>query len=214
MRQPTVPYLEPLVGAAWWTVGAAALDAGSGTVVLAGGLGVTAALMVALHRRHGSGARLRGGERGRLLRTLGITAALVAVAGTVLGFFGIGELAVPAICALVGVAAISLSRTLDERSLVLTGGALLVLGAGGGLLALDSAGQLYPQGVVGMVAAAVLWLSAAYRGGLFATPPRRPRRRYADVDPDARTVPRRPPRRGDTRRLPLPGEQDRTRWGR
>ena len=134
--------------------------------------------------------------------------------GTVLGFFGIGELAVPVICALVGVAGISLSRTLDERSLVLTGGALLVLGAGGGLLALDSAGQLYPQGVVGMVAAGVLWLSAAYRGGLLSTPPRRPRRRYVDVDPDARTEPRRAPRRGDTRRLPLPGEQDRARWGR
>jgi hypothetical protein len=31
MRATPVPYLEPIVGAAWWTVGAAALDAGFGT---------------------------------------------------------------------------------------------------------------------------------------------------------------------------------------
>jgi hypothetical protein len=211
MRQPAVPYLEPLAAAAWWTVGAAALDAGTGTVLLAGGLGLTAALLVFLRRRHGSGARLRSGERGSLLRTLGITAALAAVTGTVLGFFGIGELAVPVICALVGVAAISLARVLAARSLLLAGGALLVLAATGALLALDSAGRLYPQGMVGMVAAGVLWLSGAYRGGLLTAPPRLPRRRRY-VDPEARTEPRRPARRGDTRRLPLPGEQG--RWER
>jgi hypothetical protein len=214
MRQPAVPYLEPLVAASWWAVGAAALAAGTGTVLLAAGLGLTAALLVVLHRRHGSGARLRSGERGAFLRTVGITAVLIAVTGTVLGLFGLGELSWPVICALVGLAAISLSRVLGERSLVLTGGALLVLGAAGAVLALDSAGQLYPQGVVGLVAGAVLWLAGAYRGGLFSSPPRRPRRRYVEDDPHARTVPRRPARSGDTRKLPLPGEQNPARWGR
>lgn len=223
MRQPTVPYLEPLAAAAWWTVGAAALDAGTGTVLLAGGLGLTATLLVVLHRRHGRGAGLPPGARGHLLRTLGITAALIAVADTALGFFNFGEVAVPVSCGLTGAAALALAGPLAARSLQLIGSALLVLGAVGGWLALESAGQLYPQGVVGMVAAAVLWLGAAYRGGLLTTPPRLRRRRYvdvdsditpyrdADVDPHARTERRLPARRGDTRKLPFPGETDPTR---
>ena len=120
MRQPAVPYLEPLVAAAWWTIGAAALASGAGTVLLACGLGLTAALMVVLHRRHGSGARLRSGERGAFLRTVVITAVLVAATGTVLGIFGLGELAWPVICGLLGLSAISLARVLDERSLMLS----------------------------------------------------------------------------------------------
>ena len=68
------------------------------------------------------------------------------------GSFGLGELAVPLACAMIGVALIPLSTQLDERSLLATGGALMVLGAVGALLALDSVGSLYPQGVVGLVA--------------------------------------------------------------
>ena len=46
--------------------------------------------------------------------------------------------------------------------------ALMVLGAAGAVLALDSAGALYPQGVVGLGAGAVLWLFGAQRTGLLA----------------------------------------------
>ncbi len=61
-----------------------------------------------------------------------------------------------------------LSSQLDERSLLALGGALMVLGAAGALLALDSSGQLYPQGVVGLVAGGLFWLTSAHRTGLLA----------------------------------------------
>jgi hypothetical protein len=172
----TVPYLEPIVGAAWWTVGAAALDVGTGTVVLAAGLGLTGVLVTALRKRHGGGEPLPRGGRGRFLRLLGITAALVAVSGTVLGTLGWGELTVPVIAAVVGVAALMLSSQLDERSLLALGGGLMVLGAAGALLALGSAGLLYPQGMVGLVAGALFWLTGAHRTGLLAEVRERSRR--------------------------------------
>ena len=180
MRGPVrgllVPYLEPIAGAAWWTVGAAALDSGTGTVVLAAGLGVTACLVMALRKRYGAGEPLPPGGRSRFLRLLGITLALVAVSGTLLGYVGVRELAVPAVCALVGVALMPLSTQLDERSLLAAGGTLMVLGAAGALLALDSAGRLYPQGVVGLAAGAVFWTTSAYRSGLIAEMGARARR--------------------------------------
>jgi hypothetical protein len=173
---PTVPYLEPIAGAAWWTIGAAALAGGTGTVVLAAGLGLTGVLVVALRRRYGSGVQLPRGGRGRFLRLLGITAALVAVAGTVLGTVGWGEITVPVAAAMVGVAVLMLSSQLDERSLLALGGALMVLGAAGTLLALRSAGVFYPQGMVGLVAGALFWLTAAHRTGLLAEARERARR--------------------------------------
>lgn len=164
-RARPVPYLEPVLGAVWWTVGASALPGGAGTAVLAAGLGV-AGWMVFTVRRNGSGAPLPPGGRGRLARLMGITLALVAVTATVLGATGWGELAVPVACAIVGVALLFGSSQLDERVLLAAGGALMVLGAAGALLALDSAGALYPQGVVGLVAGAVLWGAGAVRAGL------------------------------------------------
>jgi hypothetical protein len=168
MRGPSVPYLEAAAGGVWWIVGAAALTAGAGTVVLAAGLGVTGALMLALHRRFGSGAPLPPGGRTKLLQIVIGAVVVVAIAGTLLGLVSLGELAVPLACAIVGCALFPLSSLLDERSLLAAGGALLVLGAVGALLALDSAGTLYPQGLVGMVAGAVFWLAAAVRTGLLA----------------------------------------------
>lgn len=168
MRAPVAPYLEPIVGGLWWLVGAAALSGGPGTVVLAGGLGVTAVLIVALRSRYGSGEPLPPGGRGRLLRLLGITTALIAVAVTLLGSFGFGELAAPLACAMAGVALFPLAGVMDERTLVAVGASLLVLGAAGAVLALDSAGRLYPQGLVGLVAGALFWLAGAYRTGLLA----------------------------------------------
>jgi hypothetical protein len=171
-----VPYFEPIVGAAWWTIGAAALDAGVGTVVLAAGLGVTGVLAMALRSRYGPGEPLRRGGRGRFLRLLGVTAALVAVAVTALGRFSWGELAVPVAAAMIGVALMMLSSQLDERSLLALGGAVMVLGAAGALLALSSAGGLYPQGMVGLVAGGLFWLTSAHRAGLLAEARHRVRR--------------------------------------
>jgi hypothetical protein len=168
MRHPAVPYLEAAAGGAWWVVGAGALSSGPGTVILAAGLGVTAYLVVALRRRHGSGAPLPHGGRTRLLQIVVGTVVAIAIAVSLLGFTTYGELAVPLACAITGGALFPLSSLLDERSLLATGAALLVLGALGALLALDSAGALYPQGVVGMVAGVLLWAAAAVRTGLLA----------------------------------------------
>jgi hypothetical protein len=232
MRQPAVPYLEPVVAAAWWTTGSAALDGGLSTAVLAAGLGVTGALLVALHRRQGWGPRLHGSDRGRLLRTVGITIGLIAGGGAALGYLALGEFVVPLACVLVGIAAMTLAPVLRERVFVAAGGALLVLGAAGALLAFDSAGRSYPVGVVGLTAGALLWLTSAYRGGLLRQLAQRPVRRPSastgvpdeePTEPRSYPQPYRPPysgppagpaRRGDTRRLPLPGEQDPARRGR
>jgi hypothetical protein len=181
MRGPAVPYLEPIMGAAWWTVGAAALDGGTGTVVLAAGLGVTGWLVMALRRRYGGGEPLPPGGRGRFLRLVGITAALIAVVGAVLSMqlpiIGpSGEFTVPVAAVMIGVSLLMLASQLDQRSFLALGGAMMVLGATGVLLALDSAGQLYPQGVVGLVAGALFWLASAHRTGLLAEARDRTRR--------------------------------------
>ncbi|MCO1654383.1 hypothetical protein [Pseudonocardia humida] len=216
MREPAarpvpVPYLEPVVGAAWWTIGTSALKGGTGTLVLALGLGLSGGLLVALHRRHGTGVRLASGARGKFLRTVGITAALLAVSGSVLGYFSLGELVVPLGAVLVGLASISLAAVLDERPLVAAGALMLVLGAAGAVLALRSAGALYPVGAVGLIAGLLYWLIAAHRGGLLD--PRR-LRSEARTQRHPQPPPVGPARRGDTRRLPLPGEQDPARRGR
>jgi hypothetical protein len=176
MRGPVVPYLEPIMGAAWWTVGAAAFDAGVGTVVLAAGLGVTGWLVMALRRRYGGGEPLPHGGRGRFLRLVGITAALIAVTVAGLPMTPWGEWSVPVVAVIVGVATLMLTSQLDERSFLALGGALMVLGAAGVLLAQNSAGQLYPQGVVGLVAGVLFLLAAAHRTGLLAEARGRTRR--------------------------------------
>lgn len=161
-----MPYLEPIVAVVWWLVGAVALSGGAGTVVLAAGLGVTGLTIIALREQHGSGAPLGPAARGRLLRLLGITAALIAVLATLLGTSGYGELTAPLACAMVGVALMPLATMLDERPVMAAGAGLLVLGAVGAVFALGSAGRLYPQGVVGLVAGALLWTAGAHRTGL------------------------------------------------
>jgi hypothetical protein len=184
MREPAVPYLEVLIGAAWWTVGAIVLDSGVGVVVLAAGLGITGGLVTMVRRRYGSGAPLPRRAWGRLLRVLGVTVALIAsvnalvqiVARMILELAWIGELGVPIAAVITGIALVVLSSQFDERIFLAAGGGLMVLGAAGCLLALDSAGPLYPQGVVGLVAGAMLWLVAAHRTGLLAEARDRSRR--------------------------------------
>jgi len=161
-------YLEPLLGGVWWTVGSLAFSAGLGTVVLAAGIGVTAGLVVTLRRRYGAGEPLPPGARSRLVRVVAITVVLIGILSSLLPLAGLGELAVPIACALVGIGLFPTASVLDGRVLIVAGSALLLLGATGALLALDSAGRVYPQGLVGLVAAAAVWACGAQRTGLLA----------------------------------------------
>ena len=97
--------------------------------------------------------------------------SLVAVG---LGFLGYAELTIPLAAVVVGVALLLLAPVLDDRTPVAAGATLMVLGAAGAVLALGSAGQLYPQGLVGLGAGALLWLFGAHRTGLLAEVRARP----------------------------------------
>jgi hypothetical protein len=163
-----VPYLETALGGIWWIVGAVALGGGLNTVVLAAGIGVVAALVVALRQRYGGGEPLASGRRGRLLRLIVGSLVAIAVSAAGLGYLGYAELSIPVACAVVGVALVMASSVLDARTLVAAGSVMLVLGAVGAVLALGSAGPLYPHGLVGLGAGAALWLFGAQRTGLLA----------------------------------------------
>ncbi|MHA6793278.1 hypothetical protein ACVGVM_07120 [Pseudonocardia bannensis] len=165
--EAALPYLEIAVGAVWWIVGSLALAGGPGTVVLAAGIGATGLLWTAVRRRQGAGAALGPGLRAKVIRLAAVAVGLVVVSGALLGAVGWDELAVPVACVLIGALLFPLSSVLEERSWVAAGAVLMVLGAGGALLALDTAGQAVPQGLVGMGAAVVLWAAGVYRLGLF-----------------------------------------------
>lgn len=180
MLRPTVPARVPVpvptvelwIGLIWWTVGATAFDAGPGTAVLAAGLVALAWLCPAVRRAHGTGVPLPRGGRGELLRRAGVTAGLIvalsmalALLGSV-GLVGYGELAVPSGCVLVGYAVLRSAGVLGSRSTRAVGAALVALGLAGGLLALNTPGELYGRGLVGLGAGALLWLGGAYRTGM------------------------------------------------
>jgi hypothetical protein len=156
-----------LGGGVGWLVGSSALDAGTGTVVLALGLGVTAWLFVAGSR----GAAERPMERWRsrrLVRLAVIGLVLVVGGSAVLGFTPYGELAVPLGFGIVGALLVPASSLLGDRAYLLLGAALMLLAALGAFLALNSVGQLYPRGLVGLGAGVILWTAAAYRSGLIS----------------------------------------------
>jgi hypothetical protein len=176
MRAPVVPYLETAAAAVWWTVGAAALEGGLSTAVLALGLGVTGTMIVALRRRFGAGEPLAPGGRARMLKLLGGALAVIVGVAVGLGYLGYAELTVPLACAVLGVALLMLSPALDDRAPLAAGSSLMVLGAAGAVLALRSAGQLFPQGLVGLGAGALLWAFGAQRTGLLAEARDRARR--------------------------------------
>ena len=163
-----LPQLEILLGGAGWVAGSLGFGTGGGTLVMALGLLLTGWAWVSLRRRHGLGARLDRSLRMRVIR-LGVGVAVVLVAlGIALPLIGggWGELTVPLGCAAVGAALIPLSTMLADRSFVAVGGLVVVLGAVGVLLALNTAGSALPLGVVGLGSALVLWIAGARRVGV------------------------------------------------
>jgi hypothetical protein len=162
-----LPQLEILLGGAGWVAGSLGFGAGGGTLVMAAGLLLTGWLFTTVRRRQGLGARLDRGLRARVLRLAVVVGVVLLVVGIGLPLIGQGwgELTVPAGAAVVGAGLCSLSTLLGERSFVAVGGVLVVLGAVGCLLALNSGGAALPLGVVGLGGAAVLWLAGVRRIG-------------------------------------------------
>ena len=154
-----------LGGGLAWLVGSSALDAGLGTVVLAAGLALTVWLTVTAGR-HGGDRPLERWRSKRLVQLAVLGVVLVVAASVLLGLVGYGELGVPVAFFVVGALLVPAASTLDDRSWLLLGAVLMVLAALGGLLALNSAGALYPRGLVGLGAGLLLWAASAQRSGL------------------------------------------------
>ncbi len=169
-RQVEVPgsAVLALAGGAAWLVGASALPGGQGTVVLALGLAVTVWLTIRAHRAGsaGQGPRLDGQRRRRVVLLVAVGVALVVLGSTLLRATGRGELTVPLAAAVCGALLLPLASLLDRRGLITLGGALMLLGAGGAVLALNTAGRTEPQGLVGFVGGVLLWAAAAQQVGL------------------------------------------------
>jgi hypothetical protein len=156
-----------LGGGVGWLVGSSALDAGTGTVVLAAGIAVTVWLVVIGSRD--AAARPMEHWRSRKLLRLAVIGLVVIVAGSaLLGFTPYGELAVPLGFGVVGALLLPASSLLGDRTYLVLGALLMLLAALGAFLALNSVGQLYPRGLVGLGAGVLLWAASAYRSGLVA----------------------------------------------
>lgn len=163
-----LPQLEILLGGAGWVAGSLGFGAGGGTLVMAAGLLLTGWLFITVRRRQGLAARLDRGLRARVLRLAVVVGVVLVVVGVGLPLIGQGwgELTVPVGAVVVGAGLCSLSTLLGERSLVAAGGLLVVLGAVGSLLALNTGGTALPLGVVGIGGAVVLWLAGVWRLGM------------------------------------------------
>ena len=157
-----------LAGGAAWLAGSAALPSGAGTVVLAARLAVTVWLMVQATRNGGTGRgpRLDRDRQRRVISLLVVGVGLVVLGGTLLRATGRAELTVPLTVAVCGALLLPLASLLDRRSLIALGAALMLLGAGGAILALNSAGVTESQGLVGLVGGILLWAAAAQQAGL------------------------------------------------
>jgi hypothetical protein len=169
-RQVEVPgsAVLALAGGVAWLVGSAALPSGMGTVVLALGLAVTAWLTVRATRSGstGRGPRLDRDQRRRVIALVVVGVGLVVLGGMLLRATGRAELTVPLTVAVCGALLLPLASVLDRRSLLAVGAALMLLGAGGAVLALNSAGTTESQGMVGLVGGVLLWAAAAQQAGL------------------------------------------------
>ena len=163
-----LPQLEVVLAAAAWVAGSLGLGTGGGTLLMAAGLLLGGWLFTTVRRRHGRGAALPRDLRMRTVRIAVVVAVLLVALGIGLPMIGQGwgELTVPLGGAVLGAGLVALASVLMDRSFLAIGGALIVLGAAGALLALDTVGTAVPYGVVGLGGAAVLWLAAARRTGL------------------------------------------------
>jgi hypothetical protein len=157
-------WLGAVGGALCWAVGSLALPAGVGTLLLAAGLLLAGALVVAASRRVEPvepRAPLAEAARRRVLRLVGLGIVASVLAEVACHASPYAELATPAVAMVCGALLVPLAGVLDRRGYLLLGAALMVLGALGAVLALRSAGGLYPSGLVGLGAGGLLWLAAA-----------------------------------------------------
>jgi hypothetical protein len=154
-----------VAGALGWAVGSLAFPVGLGTLVLAAGL-LTASALYRAARRRASPRQVPASARARLLRLALLGALLVAATSVGLGAAGYGELTVPVGCTVMGACLLPAAGLLDRRGCLPLGAALMLLGAAGALLALRSIGEVYPMGLVGLGAGALLWAAVAVEAGL------------------------------------------------
>ncbi|MGE3257329.1 hypothetical protein [Pseudonocardia sp.] len=173
-RPVRLPRCELIVGSVWWVVGATALRPGTATVVLALGMLVAGTLLLALRRRGVHGERLDRRERSRLLSVTFVAVMLVVVTTTVLRMlpapFDYAELSVPLAGLIVGIAVIRVGRLLSAPVTTLAGCGVCAIAVLGGLIALQTAGDTYSSGLVGLGSAIVLWAAGAYRTGVLSRP--------------------------------------------
>lgn len=157
-----------VAGGVAWLVGSAALPGGPGTVVLALGLAVTVWLTSRATRAgsFGRGPRIDGRRRRRVVFLVAVGIGLVVLGSVLLRANGWGELAVPLAAVVSGALLVPLASLLDRRGLLALGGGLMLLGAGGAVLALNSAGRTESQGLIGFAGGVLLWLTAAQQAGL------------------------------------------------
>jgi hypothetical protein len=97
---------------------------------------------------------------------VGAGTGLVVLGATLLRAAGRAELSVPLAAAVCGALLLPLASLLDRRGLLALGGGLMLLGAGGAVLALNSAGRVESQGLVGLVGGVLLWAAGAQQAGL------------------------------------------------
>jgi hypothetical protein len=156
-----------LGGGAAWLVGSSALPGGQGTVVLAVGLAVTVWLVMRASRMEAApGPRIDGSRRRRVVYLVAVGVGTVVLGSVLLRGGGRGELVVPLGAAVAGALMLPLASLLERRSLLAVGGLLMLLGAGGAVVALNSAGRTESQGLVGFVGGLLLWAAAAQQAGL------------------------------------------------
>ena len=137
-------------------------------MVLAVGLAVTVWLVVQAGRAGatGRGQRLDANRRRRVVYLVIVGVGLVVVGAVLLRSMDRAELTVPLATAVCGTLLLPLASLLERRSLLAVGAALMVLGAGGAVVALNSAGRTESQGLVGFVGGVLLWFAAAHQAGL------------------------------------------------
>ena len=155
-----------VAGGGAWLVGSSALPGGPGTAVLAVGIAVTVGLVVRARRVGSVGPRIDRDRRRRVIYLLAAGTGLVVLGSTVLRATGRAELSVPLAAGVCGALLLPMSSLLDRRGLLALGGALMLLGAGGAVVALNSAGRTESQGLVGFVGGLLLWVAAAQQAGL------------------------------------------------